>query len=58
MNDNKVNQTYAMTQQEVADQLGMSRPNLGSIEARALVKLKKELEKRGYKASDFIGGMA
>ena len=58
MNDDKINKMYAMTQQEVADSLGMSRPNLGSIEARALVKLKKELEKRGYKASDFIGGMA
>lgn len=58
MNDNNLNRMYAMTQQEVADKLGMSRPNLGSIEARALVKLRKELEKRGYKMEDFIGGMA
>jgi DNA-directed RNA polymerase specialized sigma24 family protein len=57
MNDNNLNRIYEMTQQEAADRLGMSRPNLGSIEARALVKLRKELEKRGYKMEDFIGGM-
>ena len=58
MNDHKVNQLYVMTQKEAADRMGISRPHLGSIETRALAKLKQELEKRGYKASDFIGGMA
>jgi len=58
MNDNNLNRMYAMTQQEVADVLGMSRPNVGSVETRALAKLRQELEKRGYKMEDFIGGMA
>ena len=49
---------YNMTQQQIADRMNMSRPNVGSVETRALAKLKAELEKRGYKASDFIGGMA
>lgn len=57
MNDNSLNRMYAMTQQEAAEILGMSRPNLGAVEIRALAKLRIELEKRGYKMEDFIGGM-
>lgn len=49
---------YHMTQQEIADRLEMSRPHIGCVETRALAKLRAELEKRGFKASDFIGGMA
>ena len=49
---------YDMTQQEVADALGIERSYVGSIEARAKAKLKLELEKRGFKLEDFIGGMA
>lgn len=49
---------YFMTQQQVADALGTSRANIGSMEARAIAKLKKELEKRGYKMEDLIGGTA
>jgi DNA-directed RNA polymerase specialized sigma subunit len=49
---------YHMTQQEVADVLGMSRAHVGSVEIRAKQKLKVELEKRGYKLDDLIGGMA
>jgi len=58
MNEKAKGDFYYMTQQEVADAIGTSRPNVGSIEARALAKLKKELEKRGYKMEDLIGGMA
>jgi DNA-directed RNA polymerase specialized sigma subunit len=49
---------FAMTQQEVADALGIERSYVGSIETRAKAKLKIELEKRGYRLEDFIGGMA
>jgi len=48
---------YHNTQQEIADALGTSRANVGSIEVRALAKFKSELEKRGYKMEDLIGGM-
>lgn len=48
---------YAMTQQEVADVLGMTRGNVGAIELKAKQKLKRELEKRGFKVEDFIGAM-
>lgn len=58
MNEKGSYDEFSMTQQEVADAMGMSRPHVGSIEARAKVKLRIELEKRGYKLEDFIGGMA
>lgn len=47
-----------MTQQEVADALGVDRAYVGYIEQLAKTKFKKELERRGYKMEDFIGGMA
>jgi|APCry1669188970_1035186.scaffolds.fasta_scaffold92729_2 DNA-directed RNA polymerase specialized sigma subunit len=49
---------YHMTQQEVADALGIKRSYVGCIETRAKAKLKIELEKRGLKLDDLIGGMA
>lgn len=49
---------YHMTQQEVADVLGIERSYVGFIETRAKAKLKVELERRGFKLEDFIGGMA
>jgi len=45
---------YDLTQQEVADVLGMSRAHVGSIETRAKQKLKAALEKRGLKLNDLI----
>ena len=45
---------YHMTQKEVSDVLGMSRPNVNHYEKRALEKFKKALEKRGIKASDLL----
>lgn len=47
-----------MTQQEVADAMGLGREHVGYIEQIAKAKFKKELAKRGYKMEDFIGGMA
>jgi transcriptional regulator len=43
-----------MTQQEVAEVLGMSRAHVGSIETRAKQKIKAALEKRGFKLNDLI----
>ena len=43
-----------MTQQEVADALGTTRAAVADIEKRALRKLKRELEKRGYSLDDFF----
>jgi DNA-directed RNA polymerase specialized sigma subunit len=45
---------YDMTQQEVADVLGMSRAHVGSLETRAKQKLKAALEKRGFKLTDLL----
>jgi len=45
---------YDMTQQEVAEVLGMSRAHVGSIETRAKQKIKAALEKRGLKLNDLI----
>jgi DNA-directed RNA polymerase specialized sigma subunit len=45
---------YDMTQQEVAEVLGMSRAHVGSIETRAKQKIKAALEKRGFKFNDLI----
>jgi DNA-directed RNA polymerase sigma subunit (sigma70/sigma32) len=44
---------YPMTQQEVADELGISRPAVGSTEKRAMEKFKEKfLEK--FNKDDFI----
>jgi predicted XRE-type DNA-binding protein len=49
--------TFYMTQQEVADAMGIDRAYVGYLEKLATQKFKTELEKRGYKMEDFIGGM-
>lgn len=45
----------AMSHQEMADELGVSRAAVSDMEKRALRKLKKELEKRGLTMEDFFG---
>jgi hypothetical protein len=45
---------FNMTQQEVADHLGIDRSYAGCIEKRAREKFKAELEKRGYKLEDLL----
>lgn len=48
------NDYFAMSQQEIAEVMGMSRPMLGSIERRAYEKFKKALEEKGYKIEDLL----
>lgn len=43
-----------MTQQEVADAMGITRAAVQDIEKRALRKLKTELHKRGLTLEDFF----
>jgi len=45
---------FHMTQQEVAEKLGMSRSSVNQYERSALEKLRVVLQKRGIKASDFL----
>jgi len=45
---------HEMTQQEVADHLGINRTTVSHVERAALEKLKEALEKRGIKASDVL----
>lgn len=44
-----------MTQQEVADALGVSRAAVADLEKKALRKLRIELQKRGLTLKDFFG---
>jgi biotin operon repressor len=54
MRHKQENNYFAMSQQEVADVLGMSRPMLGCIERRAYEKFRKALEQKGYKIEDVL----
>jgi transcriptional regulator len=45
---------FNMTQQEVADALGIERSYVGSIEARAKEKVRMILEQRGITFNDLI----
>ena len=51
--DDEVNNTHPMTQQEVADELGISRPAVGSTEKRAMQKF-KEVFLTKFNKDDFI----
>jgi predicted transcriptional regulator len=51
--DDEVSDTHPMTQQEVADELGISRPAVGSTEKRALKKF-KEVFLTKFNKDDFI----
>lgn len=58
MNDDKKSQPAAydgMTQQEVADSLGITRTAVYQIEQRAYKKFKKELAKRIKNIEDLLG---
>jgi len=54
MNNTMKYEDFNMTQQEVADRLGMSRAHVGSVEIRAKEKVRKELEKRGFRLEDLL----
>ena len=45
---------YAMSYQEIAEELGLTREGVRQIEIRALGKLRKGLEDAGYTWDDFI----
>jgi DNA-directed RNA polymerase specialized sigma subunit len=49
-----VKNTLPMTHQEIADKLGVSRSMVNQYEKQALSKIRKALEKRGIKASDYL----
>ena len=51
---NQPSEHFDMTQQEIADILGMNRTTVNYIERAALEKLKVALEKRGFKVSDLL----
>lgn len=52
---NQPKEQFEMTQQEIADKLGMNRSTVNYYEKQALEKLRKALEKNGFKMSDFFG---
>lgn len=54
MTDNDKAKRGAMSLQEVADAMGISRQMVYKIEQRALKKAKTILESKGYKLSDLI----
>ena len=45
---------FDMTQQEVADALGMERSYVGQVEARAKEKVRRILEQRGITFNDLV----
>ena len=53
IDDDEVIDIYPMTQQEVADELGISRPAVGSTEKRAMQKFKEKFLKK-FNKDDFI----
>lgn len=53
VDDDEVSDTHPMTQQEVADELGISRPAVGLTEKRALRKFKEKFLAK-FKKDDFI----
>jgi predicted transcriptional regulator len=53
VDDDEVSDAHPMTQQEVADELGISRPAVGSTEKRAMQKFKEVFLKK-FNKDDFI----
>jgi len=49
-----VKETLNMTQQEVAQQLGIHKATVNVIEKQAMQKIKRELERRGIDANLFF----
>ena len=48
------NSSSALTLQEIADALYLTRERVRQIEAKALTKLRKKMQAKGIKASDLI----
>jgi predicted XRE-type DNA-binding protein len=51
--DDEISNTYPMTQQEVADELGISRPVVSLTERRAMQKFKEKFLRK-FNKDDFI----
>jgi DNA-directed RNA polymerase specialized sigma subunit len=51
--DDEISNTYPMTQQEVANELGISRPVVSLIEKRAMQKFKNKFLRK-FNKDDFI----
>ena len=54
--NNKKEAPDGMTQQEIADVLGVTRVAVQQMEAKILQKLRQELLKRGIKREDLFEG--
>jgi transcriptional regulator len=54
MAGNKKSSERNMTQQEIADALGMSRAHVSQIEERAMKKVKKIIKERKLKSHHFF----
>ena len=52
--DNATRKDGLMTRVEIAQSLGISRSLVEQIERKALRKLRKILEQRGYRFDDFL----
>ena len=48
------NASSALTLQEIADALNLTRERVRQIEAKALTKLRKKMQAKGIKASDLL----
>jgi DNA-directed RNA polymerase sigma subunit (sigma70/sigma32) len=48
------NASSALTLQEIADALNLTRERVRQIEAKALTKLRKKMQAKGIKATDLI----
>jgi DNA-directed RNA polymerase specialized sigma subunit len=48
---------FNMTHEKIGEYFGISRAAAGQLEVEALKNFRKELEKRGIKMEDLLGGM-
>ena len=48
------NASSALTLQEIADAMNLTRERVRQIEAKALTKLRKKMQAKGIKATDLI----
>jgi RNA polymerase nonessential primary-like sigma factor len=48
------NASSALTLQEIADTMSLTRERVRQIEAKALTKLRKKMQAKGIKATDLI----
>jgi DNA-directed RNA polymerase specialized sigma subunit len=49
--------TDGMTQQQIADVLGVSRNAIQQMERNIIIKIQRAFKRRGIKKEDYLGGM-